>query len=164
MLMPDAGVGAQQDPLAEGDLFLAAAGQGAHDRGAAADVGAVAGDDAGGDAALHHGRAQGSGVEVHEAFVHDRGAFGQVRTEADAVGVGNPDAGGDHVVHHARELVHAVDGDGAARRSRARVSSKPSTAAGPKLVHTTLGSLPKMPSRLMLLGWTSRCESRCRRR
>ena len=72
---------------------LAAAGQGAHDRGAAADVGAVADDDAGRDAALDHRGAEGAGVEVDEALVHDRGAGGQVRAEADPVGVGDPDAG-----------------------------------------------------------------------
>ena len=43
----DAGVGAEQAALADRDDLLAAAGQGAHDRGAAADVGAVADDDAG---------------------------------------------------------------------------------------------------------------------
>ena len=75
---------------------------------------AVAGHDAGRDAAFDHGGAQRAGVEVHEAFVHDGGAFGEVGTEADAVGVGDPDAGGHHVVHHARELVDAEDGDGAA--------------------------------------------------
>ena len=46
--------------------------------------------------------------------MHDGGALGEVRAEADPVGVGDPDAGGDDVVHHAGELVHAVDGDGTA--------------------------------------------------
>ena len=114
MLMPTPELAPSRHALADRDLFLAAAGEGAHDRGAAADVGAVADDDAGGDAALDHGGAQGAGVEVHEAFVHDGGAVGEVRAEADPVGVGDPDAGGDDVVDHPRELVHAVDGDGAA--------------------------------------------------
>lgn len=51
----------------------------------------------------------GSCVEVHEAFVHDRGAFGEVGTQTDAVGVGNAHTGGNDVVNHPRELVHAED-------------------------------------------------------
>ena len=39
-----------------------------------------------------------------------------------------------------------------------------STATAPMLVQATIGSTPKMPSRLMVRGLTSRCESRCRRR
>ena len=40
---------------------------------------------------------------------------------------------------------------GRAARRRSRVCSKPSTAQGPALVQTTLGSAPKMPSRLIVL-------------
>ena len=75
------------------DDLLAAARQGAHDRGAAADVGAVADDDAGRDAALDHRGAERAGVEVDEALVHDGGALGEVGAEAHPVGVGDADAG-----------------------------------------------------------------------
>ena len=50
----DAGVGAEQGVLADGVAELAAAGQGAHDGGTAADVGAVADDDALRDTAFDH--------------------------------------------------------------------------------------------------------------
>src|SRR6478609_7709884 len=103
----DAGVGADQAAFADGDGLLAAAGQGAHDRGAATDVGAVAHDDARGDPALDHGGAEGAGVVVDEALVHHGGAGGQVGAEADPVGVGDADTAGQHVVHHPRELVDA---------------------------------------------------------
>src|SRR5690606_2759304 len=66
----EAGVRPEEAALADRDDLLAAAGQGAHDRGAAADVGAVAHDDARGDAALDHRGAEGARVEVHEALVH----------------------------------------------------------------------------------------------
>jgi len=75
----------------------------------AINVGAVTGHHSSGDTAFHHGRAEGSGVEVHEAFMHHRGALGQVRTQTDAIGVGDPHTCGNHVVNHARELVHAVN-------------------------------------------------------
>src|SRR6478735_9672802 len=50
----DAGVGAEQTALADGDLLLAAAGQGAHDRRSAADVGVLSDQHPGRDPALHH--------------------------------------------------------------------------------------------------------------
>src|SRR4029453_11927369 len=87
----DAGVCTEQYPLAQGNLFLAAAGERTHDGGTAANVRPVTGHHSSGDAAFHHGRAEGSGVEVHEAFMHHSGALGQVRTQADTVGVGDPD-------------------------------------------------------------------------
>ena len=86
-----------------------AARQRAHDRRAAADVGAVADDDSGGDPALDHRGAERAGVEVHEALVHDRRAVGEVRAEPYAVGVGDPHAGRGDVVGHARELVDRRD-------------------------------------------------------
>ena len=104
------GVGAEQAALADRDDLLAAAGEGAHDRGAAADVGAVADHDARRDPALDHRGAERAGVVVHEALVHHRRALGQVRAQAHPVGVGDPDAGRQHVVDHPRELVDAVDG------------------------------------------------------
>ena len=107
--MPELAPSRQRSPI-EIDLG-AAAGQRAHDRRAAADVGAVADDDAGRDPALDHRRAERAGVVVDEALVHDRGALGQVGAEPDPVGVGDPDAGRDHVVDHPGELVHAVHGD-----------------------------------------------------
>src|SRR5690606_4772483 len=60
----DAAVRAEQAALTDGDPLLPAAGQRAHDRGAAADVGAVADDDALGDAALDHRAAERARVEV----------------------------------------------------------------------------------------------------
>ena len=56
--------------------------------------------------------------------------------------------GGHDVVDHPRELVDAEhrDRDARARRAAAAGSaSKPSTAHGPRSVHTTFGSTPKMP-------------------
>ena len=126
------GVGAEQAALADRDDLLAAAGQRAHDRRAATDVGAVADHHARGDAALDHRRAERAGVEVDEALVHDRRARRQVRAEAHPVGVGDP---------HARRAPRSrpsagtcrrrTRSTGPRRRSRARVSSKPSTAHGP---------------------------------
>ena len=101
----EAGVGAQQAALADRDDRRAAARQRAHDRGAAADVRAVADDDAGRDPPLDHRRAERAGVEVDEALVHDRRALGEVGAEPHAVGVGDPHARRRDVVGHARELV-----------------------------------------------------------
>ena len=89
--------------------LVAATGQRAHDRRAATDVGAVADDDAGADAALDHRRAERAGVVVDEALVHDRRAGREVRAEAHPVGVGDAHAGRQHVVDHPRELVDAED-------------------------------------------------------
>ena len=86
------GVGAEQAALADRDDLLAAAGQRAHDRGAAADVGAVADDHARRDPALDHRGAERAGVEVDEALVHHGRAVGEVRAEPHAVGVGDADA------------------------------------------------------------------------
>ena len=128
----EAGVGAEQAALADADPLRAAAGEGAHDRRAAADVGAVADDDALADAALDHRGAERAGVEVDEALVHDRGARGEVGAEAHAVGVGDAHAGRHDVVGHPRELVDAErPATGPRASSRTRVSSKPSTAHGP---------------------------------
>ena len=106
------------------------------------------------DPALDHRGAERAGVEVDEALVHDggarrrgarRGGRGRRRRCARPVGT--------HVVDHPRELVDAEHLHrcpcGAAR---SRVCSKPSTAHGPTLVQTTLGSTPKMPSRLSPCG------------
>src|SRR5690606_2173413 len=106
----DAGVGADQAALPDGDDLLAATGEGAHDRGPAAQVGTVRDDHAGGDPTFHHGGAEGAGVEVDEALVHHGGSAGQVSAQPDPVGVADPHPGRDHVVHHARELVDAVYG------------------------------------------------------
>src|SRR4029078_5941242 len=111
----DAGIGADQAALADRDDLLAAAGQRPHDGRAAADVRAVVDHHAGRDPALDHGVAEGAGVVVHGALVHDGCALGQVRAEPPPVGVGDPDAGGEHVVDHSGELVHAVYGHRPAR-------------------------------------------------
>ena len=49
--------------------------------------------------------AERAGVEVHEAGMHDGGAFGKVGTQTHAVGVADTHAGRHHIVDHARELV-----------------------------------------------------------
>jgi hypothetical protein len=91
--------------LADGVLKLAATGQGAHDGCAAADIGTVADHNTLGNTAFHHGNAERAGVEVHEAGMHDGGAFGKVGTQTHAVGVADTHAGRHHIVDHARELV-----------------------------------------------------------
>jgi hypothetical protein len=94
-------------------------------RCAAADVGAVADDDALADPALDHRGAQRAGVEVDEALVHDRRPDGEVGSQAHPVGVGDPHAGGHDVVDHAGELVDAED-----------LSPVPDAAAGPGVLET----------------------------
>src|SRR5207247_7638084 len=112
----DAGVRADQAALTDLDHFGAAAGERTHDGGTAADVRAVPDDDPGRDATLHHGRSEGTRVEVDETLVHHGRADRQVRAEADPVGVGDPYAGRHHVVEHAGELVHAVHDEPVAGR------------------------------------------------
>lgn len=80
----DARVRAKQGVLADGVLKLAATGQGAHDGCAAADIGTVADHNTLGNTAFHHGNAERAGVEVHEAGMHDGGAFGKVGTQTHA--------------------------------------------------------------------------------
>ncbi len=100
----------EQAALADRDDLLAAAREGAHDRGARR---------------RRRSRrrrrrppemrpstmdaAQGAGVEVDEALVHHGRALGEVGAEADPVGVADPDPGRHDVVDHPRELVDAVD-------------------------------------------------------
>ena len=86
----DAGVCAEQAALADADLVLAAAREGALNRGAGADIRAVADHHALHDAALDHRGAERARVEVDEALVHDRRAAGQVGAEPDPVGVRDP--------------------------------------------------------------------------
>ena len=88
--MPALAPSRQRSPI-EIDL-RAAAGQGAHDRGAAADVGVLADDDAGGDPALDHRGTQRAGVVVDEALVHHGRSLGEVRAQPHSVGVGDPHA------------------------------------------------------------------------
>src|SRR5450631_2681949 len=108
----DPRLGAQQTAFADADPVAATSGERSHDRGAAADVRAVADHDALHYAALHHGGPQRPGVEVDEALVHHRGALGQVGTQPDPVGVGDTDPARHHVVGHPGELVDAEDLDG----------------------------------------------------
>ena len=121
-------------------------------------------DDAGADPALDHRRAEGAGVVVDEALVHDRRALGEVGAQPHPVGVGDADAGGDDVVDHPRELVDAEDGHVPDAPPAAGAALKPAASTGPALVQATLVSRPKMPSRFAPCGWISRCESRCSRR
>ena len=101
--------------LADGVAQLAAAGEGAHDGGAAADIGTVAHDHTLRNAAFDHGDAERAGIEVHESGVHHGGAGRQVSAEAHAVGVADTHAGGHYVIDHARELIHTEHVDGGGR-------------------------------------------------
>ena len=163
--MPIPALAPEQAALADRDDLLAATGQRAHDRGAAADVGVAADHHAGGDPALDHRGAERAGVVVDEALVHHRGAGGQVGAQPDPVGVGDPYAGRQHVVDHPRELVHPEHGDVAVPGAQPGADRLEALhRARPAEVHTTLGRQPKMPSRLIVRGATSRWLSRCSRR
>src|SRR5699024_9495762 len=107
----DARVSAKQATLTDGDGFLTATGQGAHDGSAAANIRAIADDNAREDTAFDHRRIKHAIVEVDEVFEHHVGAISQVSAEADAVRVTNAHTGKNHVVNHAWELVHGVDVD-----------------------------------------------------
>ena len=102
----DTGVGADQAAFTDADDDVAAAGQSAHGRAAAAQVRALADEDASGNAAFDHARAFGAAVEVDEAFVHHGGAFADIGAQAHTGAVGDTHAGRHHVVGHFRELVH----------------------------------------------------------
>ncbi|KAG1244485.1 hypothetical protein G6F68_015431 [Rhizopus microsporus] len=102
-------VGAQQAALADGHHLFATAGHGAHDGGAAADVGAVIDDDARADAAFDHRRAERAGVEVAEPFVQHGGACRQVCAQPHARGVRDAHAAGHDVVGQAGNPVDAAD-------------------------------------------------------
>ena len=99
----------KQAVLADGYDDVVATGEGAHDGGTAADVGASPDDDAGRETTFDHARSEGASVEVDESLGHDRGSFGQVGTQPHAVGVDHAHPGGRDVVEHVRELVHQVD-------------------------------------------------------
>ena len=101
-----AGVGANQALAADADDDLAAAGQGAHDACAAADVGAVPEHDTLGDAALNHVGAERRGIEIDRAIGHHRGAFAEIGAEPDAARIGDAHAAWHDVVGHLGELVH----------------------------------------------------------
>ena len=88
--MPEFAPSSARSPI--DDALRAAAGERAHDGCAAADVAAVADDDALRDASLDHRGAERAGVEVHEALVHDGGAGGEVRAEPHARGIGDAHA------------------------------------------------------------------------
>src|SRR5690606_41983559 len=69
----DTGVGADQALLAHGNNDIAATGQVAHGRAAAAQVRTVADDYAGRNTAFDHGNTQRAGAKVHEEIgrAHD---------------------------------------------------------------------------------------------
>ena len=147
--MPALAPSRQRSPMR--DDLRAAAGERAHDRGAAADVGAVADDDARGDAALDHRRAERAGVEVHEALVHDRGAGREVRAEADPVGVGDP---------HARRARRSRSCAGTCRRRGP--STRPAVAGGAQAQPGGLEAVDRARARR----WSTRRSAgrrRCRR-
>ena len=114
----EAGVGAQQATLPDRDDLGAAARQRAHDRCATAHITVGADHHPGRDAPLDHRGAEGTGIEVAEALVHDRGADRQVGAEPHAIGVGDTDAVGHDVVEHARELVDPFHRDHMAIRGQ----------------------------------------------
>ena len=142
-------------------------GQRAHDRGAAADVGAVVDDDARRDPALDHRRAERAGVEVDEALVHDDGARRQVgaraapgrrrrcarrrgRRSRPCAGTGRRRArsgAGPCARRCSRVVGDAVDGDGA--------------DVGPRDDRQHAEDAVEVDG---CAARTSRCESRCRRR
>src|SRR6056297_305282 len=101
----NAGVGADKAVLANGNDDVATTGKSAHGGTAAAQVGALANHDAGRNTAFDHARAFGAGVEVDEAFVHDRGAFTHIGAKTNPCGIGNANAFRYHVVGHLREFV-----------------------------------------------------------
>ena len=107
----------------------------------------------GDDAALDHRGAERAGVEVDEALVHDGGAGGEVRAEPDPVGVGDPYAGRAPRSRSSAGTCPRRTRPGAGRpRARARRSSSTRSGGhGPAEVQATLGSRPKMPSRLALV-------------
>ncbi|WP_269845038.1 hypothetical protein [Sinorhizobium fredii] len=51
-------------------------------------------------------RAKRTRIEVHEPFVHHRGSFREMRTEANPVAVTDPHPAGHDVVEHTREFIH----------------------------------------------------------
>src|SRR5579883_202937 len=102
------GIGADQAALADAHLLLAAAAQGAHQRGAAADVAAGADHDALADAALDHAGAERAGVVIAESLVHHHRALGEVSAQPNATGIGDAHAARHDVVGHARDLVDAL--------------------------------------------------------
>src|SRR5690606_28045612 len=105
----DAGIGADQAALANGNYDIAATGERAHGGAAAAQVRTLANEYACRDAPFNHARAFGAGIEVDETFVHDRSAFANIGAQANTCSVGDTYAGRDHVVAHLRELVHRID-------------------------------------------------------
>ena len=129
-----------------------AARQGAHDRGATADVGAVADDDALRDPALDHRGAERARVEVDEALVHHRRAGGEVGAEAHARGVGDPHPVGHDVVEQPRELVDAERRDAVALQRGPQPLRRKSGCTGPAVVQPTIGRWPNRPSRLIVFG------------
>src|SRR5690606_17078433 len=102
----DTGVGADQAFLADGNADVAAAREGAHGGAATAQVGPFADHDTSRDPAFHHGSAFGTGIEVDEAFVHDRCSFTQIGSQANPRRIPDTHAAGYHVIGHFREFVY----------------------------------------------------------
>ena len=149
--MPALAPSRQRSPIEM--TWRAAAGERAHDRGTAADVGAVTDDDPGRDAPLDHRGAQRAGVEVDEALVHHRGAAGQVRAQPHPVGVGDAHPGRHDVVGHPRELVDPVHRDRPVPGQQPQPGRlEPVDGARPDAGPHHVGSTPKMPSRLSPCG------------
>ena len=160
----EAGLRAEQAPLADADALRATTGQGAHGRGAATDVRAVAHDHALADPALHHRGAEGAGVEVDEALVHHGGAGREVGAEAHPVGVADPDPGGHDVVDHARELVDAEDLHGPAGARAGPGELEALDGAGTPGGPHDVGEDAEDPVEVEGVRGGETVESRCRRR
>ena len=161
----DAGVGADEAPLADADHLLASAGQRPHDRRAAADVRPVVDDTPALMRPSTMALPSGARVEVHVALVHHGRALGQVGAEPDAVGVGDAHPGRHHVVGHPREL---VDAEHLHRRSRGPQRQpgalEPVGRARPRARPHHVVEHPEQAVEVDRRGRTSRCDSRCRRR
>jgi len=105
----ESGVCAKKRVLADGDDFLTATRERAHDGRATSDVTSVADRDALRDTPLHHRGAERSRVVVDETLVHHGGPLRQVCTKAHPVYVGDTHPRRNDVVDHAREPVDAED-------------------------------------------------------
>ncbi len=104
-------LGLEQAVLADADADEVATGEGSHDGGAAADIGASSYHYSCTDAPLDHARPECASVEVDETLLHDRGAVCQVGAKPNTCSVSDPHATRTYVVDHLWELVHTVDGE-----------------------------------------------------
>ena len=128
-------------------------------------IGSVVDDDARGDAAFDHRVAEGAGVEVDEALVHDGRSAGEVCTESDTVRVTDANSGRHDVVDHAGELVDAEHGhDAADAQTRANLLETFDGARAEVGPHDVAEQAELAVEVDTVGGATRRCERRWRRR